>query len=157
VNRKKQEFRVPVGSEQPLVEIRGLDAQAFQEMRTAMDVARPGLRAEIDTKIARALGIIRAFDPIPLLVHVALKHGVSAPGQEEPPGGPAPTTRIEYALSLALSVADEETREPPAPEIQSEFENLVIEILDLTSMYFATEGTAGGRYSVDEASYVRCR
>jgi hypothetical protein len=151
VNTKKQEFWVPVGSEQPLVEIRGLDAEAFQEMRTAMDAARPDLRAEIDRKIAQALHIIGGFDPIPLLVHIALKHGVSAPGQEEAPVGPAPTTRIEYALSLVLSMADNEKREKPTVEIESEFENLVIEILDLTSMYFATEGTAGGKYSVDEA------
>ncbi len=148
---EKKTFWIPIRGEQPLVELRGLDAEAFNEMRAAMDAARPDIRADIDKKIGRAVEIVRSFDPIPLLVHVALKNGVSAPGQEQPKSESAPTIRIEYALSLILSVPDDEKRAEPPPEVEAEFESLVSEILDLTTMYFLTEGTAEGKYSLDEA------
>jgi hypothetical protein len=144
-------FWIPTGSERPLEELPRLDSEAFAEMRAALDAQRPELRAEIDSKIERALEIVRSFDPLPLLVHVAMKHGISAPGQEEPHAGSAPTIRIEYALSLALVASDDTPRGEAPPGVVVEFEELVGAILDLTTMYYATEGTAEGKYSLDEA------
>lgn len=54
-----------------------------------------------------------------------MKHGISAPGQEEPHAGSAPTIRIEYALSLALVASDDTPRGEASPEVVVEFEELV--------------------------------
>ena len=144
-------FWIPTGSERPLVPLPSFTPESVAEMRAALDADRPRRRAEIDAKIERGLEIVRSFDPLPLLVHVAMKHGISAPGQEEPPTGSAPTIRIEYALSLALAASDDASRPEPPPDVVIEFEQLVGEILDLTTMYFVMEGTGEGKYSLDEA------
>jgi hypothetical protein len=130
--------------------IRRLRESDPSEVRKQLLAEQPQLKNAIQSKIGRLLDLAGTYDPLPFVSRVALKNSVFTLEDHLSGDDHSSSVRTEYALSIALSVA-ESLRPEPGAALVEEFARLVEEVIRLCSQYFITDSMDPDKYSPPEA------